>query len=178
MLLATTQCTPVDVKIENVFVVLLSIILSTNQKVKNYFQPLVNQFSSLLTFRLLPFSSGSSRKTNNHGKLTVNAMNQISITAILYCLKLKWAEIQIEFKFYFPSGNWIWFLCSTSSESYLDEIETYGHDMATHRSMEIAINVFTDADTDTPCIYETVLQMNVPSVHSVNRKIILIPRPM
>lgn len=34
------------------------------------------------------------------------------------------------------------------------------------RSIEIAINVFTDADTETPCMYETVLHMNDPSVHS------------
>lgn len=36
------------------------------------------------------------------------------------------------------------------------------------RSIEIAINVFTDADTDTPCIYETVLHIKVPSVHSID----------
>lgn len=35
---------------------------------------------------------------------------------------------------------------------YLDVIETYGHDMATQRSMDIAINVLTEAETDTPCI--------------------------
>lgn len=35
-----------------------------------------------------------------------------------------------------------------------------------HRSMEIAIKVLTDAETDTPCIYETVLQIKDPSVHS------------
>lgn len=51
---------------------------------------------------------------------------------------------------------------------YLDVIETYGQDMAMHRSIEIAINVFTDADTETPCIYETVLHINVPSVHSIH----------
>lgn len=34
------------------------------------------------------------------------------------------------------------------------------------RSIEMAINVFTDADTETPCIYDTVLQINVPNVHS------------
>lgn len=38
--------------------------------------------------------------------------------------------------------------------------------MATQRSIDIAINVLTDADTDTPCIYDTVLHMNVPNVHS------------
>lgn len=30
----------------------------------------------------------------------------------------------------------------------------------------MAINVFTDADTETPCIYDTVLHMNEPKVHS------------
>lgn len=53
---------------------------------------------------------------------------------------------------------------------YLDVIETYGQDIAMHRSIEIAINVFTDADTETPCMYETVLHIKVPSVHSVCRK--------
>lgn len=42
--------------------------------------------------------------------------------------------------------------------------------MAMQRSMEIAINVFTDAETDTPCMYDTVLQIKVPSVHSVQLK--------
>lgn len=51
--------------------------------------------------------------------------------------------------------------------AYLDVIETYGHDMATHRSIDIAINVLTDADTDTPCMYDTVLHVNVPNFHSV-----------
>lgn len=41
--------------------------------------------------------------------------------------------------------------------------------MAIQRSIEMAINVFTDADTDTPCMYDTVLQINVPSVHSEMR---------
>lgn len=54
-------------------------------------------------------------------------------------------------------------------EPYLDVIETYGHDIAMHRSIEMAINVFTDADTETPCIYETVLHINVPSVHSIHK---------
>lgn len=49
---------------------------------------------------------------------------------------------------------------------YLGVIETYGHDIATHRSIEMAISVFTDAETDTPCIYDTVLHINVPRVHS------------
>lgn len=34
------------------------------------------------------------------------------------------------------------------------------------RSIDIAINVFTDAETDTPCMYDTVLHMKVPNVHS------------
>lgn len=52
------------------------------------------------------------------------------------------------------------------NETYLEVIETYGQEMAMQRSIEIAINVFTDAETETPCIYETVLHMKVPSVHS------------
>lgn len=39
--------------------------------------------------------------------------------------------------------------------------------MATQRSIEMAINVLTEADTETPCMYDTVLHINVPSVHSV-----------
>lgn len=50
--------------------------------------------------------------------------------------------------------------------SYLDVIDTYGHEIATHRSIEIAIKVFTEADTDTPCMYDTVLQINDPNLHS------------
>lgn len=34
------------------------------------------------------------------------------------------------------------------------------------RSIEIAISVFTDAETETPCMYDTVLHIKVPSVHS------------
>lgn len=41
--------------------------------------------------------------------------------------------------------------------------------MAKQRSTDIAISVFTDADTDTPCKYETVLQKNVPSVQAVQK---------
>lgn len=51
-------------------------------------------------------------------------------------------------------------------DTNLAEIDTYGQDMAIQRSIEMAINVFTDADTDTPCMYDTVLQIKVPSVHS------------
>lgn len=50
--------------------------------------------------------------------------------------------------------------------SYLGVIETYGHDIATQRSIEMAISVFTDAETDTPCMYDTVLHIKVPRVHS------------
>lgn len=35
-----------------------------------------------------------------------------------------------------------------------------------HRSIEMAIKVFTDADTETPCMYDTVLHIKVPRVHS------------
>lgn len=49
---------------------------------------------------------------------------------------------------------------------YLGVIETYGQDIATHRSIDIAIRVLTDAETDTPCMYDTTLQMNVPKIHS------------
>lgn len=52
------------------------------------------------------------------------------------------------------------------TRAYLGVIETYGHDIATHRSMEMAISVFTDAETETPCIYDTVLHIKVPRVHS------------
>lgn len=38
--------------------------------------------------------------------------------------------------------------------------------MAMQRSIEIAISVFTDAETETPCMYDTVLHIKVPSVHS------------
>lgn len=38
------------------------------------------------------------------------------------------------------------------------------------RSIEMAINVFTDADTETPCMYDTVLHINVPNVHSNHNK--------
>lgn len=58
----------------------------------------------------------------------------------------------------------IWSTCAVCA--YLGVIETYGHDIATHRSIEMAISVFTDAETDTPCIYDTVLHINVPRVHS------------
>lgn len=49
---------------------------------------------------------------------------------------------------------------------YLDVIDTYGHDIAIQRSIEMAIKVFTDAETDTPCMYDTVLHMNDPNIHS------------
>lgn len=39
--------------------------------------------------------------------------------------------------------------------------------MAMQRSIEIAISVFTDAETETPCMYDTVLHIKVPSVHSI-----------
>lgn len=55
----------------------------------------------------------------------------------------------------------------TTNYTNLAEMETYGQEMAIHRSIDMAIKVFTDAETDTPCIYDTVLQMKVPSVHSV-----------
>lgn len=50
--------------------------------------------------------------------------------------------------------------------SYLGVIEKYGHDIATQRSIEMAISVLTDAETDTPCKYDTVLHIKVPRVHS------------
>lgn len=35
-----------------------------------------------------------------------------------------------------------------------------------HRSIEMAINVLMDAETDTPCIYDTVLHTKEPNIHS------------
>lgn len=40
--------------------------------------------------------------------------------------------------------------------------------MATQRSIEMAISVLTEAETETPCMYDTVLHMNDPRVHSEN----------
>lgn len=45
-----------------------------------------------------------------------------------------------------------------------------GKVIAAQRSMEIAISVLTDADTDTPCEYETNLQKNSPRIHARNTK--------
>lgn len=42
--------------------------------------------------------------------------------------------------------------------------------MAKHRSIDMAINVFTDAETETPWKYETVLQKNAPRVQAENQK--------
>lgn len=50
---------------------------------------------------------------------------------------------------------------------FVDIVVDNGHDIARHRSIDMAINVLTDADTETPCKYETVLQKNVPSVHTI-----------
>lgn len=47
----------------------------------------------------------------------------------------------------YKSSSKIWLF-----PKYLDEIDTYGHEIAIQRSIEIAISVLTDADTDTPCI--------------------------
>lgn len=38
--------------------------------------------------------------------------------------------------------------------------------IAAIRSNEIAVKVLTDAETDTPCKYETVLQKNIPKIHA------------
>lgn len=45
-----------------------------------------------------------------------------------------------------------------------------GNVMAAQRSIEIAISVLTDADTETPCEYETNLQKNSPSIHAAIEK--------
>lgn len=37
-------------------------------------------------------------------------------------------------------------------------------------SNDIAVSVLTDADTDTPCKYDTVLQKNMPKIHAMNKK--------
>lgn len=38
----------------------------------------------------------------------------------------------------------------------------------TYLSNDTAIKLYTEAVTDTPCIYGTVLHMNQPSIHAVN----------
>lgn len=54
--------------------------------------------------------------------------------------------------------------------TYLEVMDTYGHEIAMQRSIEMAIKVLTDAETETPCIYETVLHIKLPNVHSVLHK--------
>lgn len=44
-----------------------------------------------------------------------------------------------------------------------------GKDIAQHLSIEIAINVLIDAETDTPWKYDTVLQRKIPRIHATKK---------
>lgn len=48
----------------------------------------------------------------------------------------------------------------------LDMVPVSGKEIAAHLSREIAIKVLTDADTDTPCKYETILQTKTPKIQA------------
>lgn len=83
----------------------------------------------------------------------VSAMSQITVTASRYCLL---GDLNCEA---LPELGRI-------RGNYLEVIAKYGQEIATHRSIEMAISVLTEAETETPCIYDTVLQKNEPNVHS------------
>lgn len=58
--------------------------------------------------------------------------------------------------------------------TYLDDIDgDNGHDIAIHLSIDIAINVLTDAETETPCKYDTALQKNAPRNQAGKNQLIL-----
>lgn len=42
--------------------------------------------------------------------------------------------------------------------------------MAAIRSNDIVVKVLTDADTDTPCKQDTVLQKNIPKIHAIEKE--------
>lgn len=52
-----------------------------------------------------------------------------------------------------------------------------GDVMAAQRSIEIAASVLTEAETETPCRYDTVLQKKMPRIHAVKdtkRRVIIL----